>query len=41
LTLNLGDCFSYALAASPGEPLLSKGRDFSKTDVPRVVLGIR
>lgn len=31
--LNLGDCFSYALAASTGEPLLFKGGDFSRTDV--------
>ena len=34
--LNYGDCFSYALAHSSGEPLLFKGQDFSKTDV-RVV----
>ncbi len=31
--LNFGDCFSYALAKSSGEPLLFKGRDFSRTDV--------
>ena len=31
--LNLGDCFSYALAKSEGEPLLFKGQDFSRTDV--------
>lgn len=31
--LNLGDCFSYALAKVTGEPLLFKGRDFLKTDV--------
>lgn len=31
--LNLGDCFSYALAKSSGEPLLFKGDDFRKTDV--------
>lgn len=31
--LNLGDCFSYALAKSLGEPLLFKGNDFSKTDI--------
>jgi ribonuclease VapC len=31
--LNFGDCFSYALAASTGEPLLFKGSDFEKTDV--------
>jgi ribonuclease VapC len=32
--LNFGDCFSYALAHSMGEPLLFKGNDFSQTDVP-------
>jgi ribonuclease VapC len=31
--LNLGDCFSYALSRSTGEPLLAKGDDFAKTDV--------
>lgn len=31
--LNLGDCFSYALAATRREPLLFKGGDFSKTDI--------
>jgi ribonuclease VapC len=31
--LNLGDCFAYALAKATGEPLLFKGRDFSKTDI--------
>lgn len=31
--LNFGDCFSYALAKSKGEPLLFKGRDFARTDV--------
>jgi len=31
--LNLGDCCSYALSRSSGEPLLFKGDDFSKTDV--------
>lgn len=31
--LNLGDCFSYALAKVSGEPLLFKGKDFSKTDI--------
>ncbi|MFN8093620.1 MAG: type II toxin-antitoxin system VapC family toxin [Vicinamibacteria bacterium] len=33
--LNFGDCFSYALAQSLGEPLLYKGDDFSRTDVTR------
>lgn len=32
--LNYGDCFSYALAAVLGEPLLFKGDDFSQTDLP-------
>ena len=31
--LNYGDCFSYALAALTGEPLLYKGNDFSQTDL--------
>jgi ribonuclease VapC len=31
--LNFGDCFSYALAKSSGEPLLAKGTDFNLTDV--------
>ena len=31
--LNFGDCFSYALAKSRGEPLLFKGQDFAQTDV--------
>src|SRR5579859_5243116 len=32
-SLNYGDCFAYALSVSRGEPLLSKGSDFAKTDV--------
>jgi ribonuclease VapC len=32
-SLNFGDCFSYALAKSTGEPLLFKGDDFHKTDI--------
>ncbi|HSQ08411.1 MAG TPA: type II toxin-antitoxin system VapC family toxin [Chromatiaceae bacterium] len=31
--LNLGDCFSYALARALDEPLLFKGEDFPLTDV--------
>ena len=31
--LDYGDCFSYALAVSAGEPLLFKGDDFGKTDI--------
>jgi ribonuclease VapC len=36
--LNYGDCFSYALAISTGEPLLFKGDDFVHTDVTIVDL---
>ena len=32
--LNFGDCFAYALAEATGEPLLFKGDDFSRTDIP-------
>ena len=32
--LNFGDCFAYALAQVTGEPLLYKGDDFSRTDIP-------
>lgn len=32
-SLNMGDCFSYALAKEKNEPLLFKGDDFRKTDV--------
>ncbi|MBW0367324.1 type II toxin-antitoxin system VapC family toxin [Ensifer adhaerens] len=32
-SLNYGDCFSYALAALSGEPLLYKGNDLSQTDI--------
>ena len=35
--LNLGDCFSYALAQERDEPLLFKGDDFAQTDVRRAV----
>lgn len=31
--LNFGDCFPYALCRTLGEPLLFKGKDFSRTDV--------
>jgi ribonuclease VapC len=34
--LNFGDCFAYALAKDAGEPLLFKGDDFSRTDIPFV-----
>ena len=32
--LNFGDCFAYALAQVTGEPLLYKGDDFARTDIP-------
>lgn len=32
-SLNLADCFSYALAKARKEPLLFKGDDFAKTDI--------
>ena len=32
--LNFGDCFAHALAEATGEPLLFKGDDFSRTDIP-------
>ena len=35
--LNLGDCFSYALAKATGEPLLFKGDDFLQTDIKQAV----
>jgi ribonuclease VapC len=31
--LNIGDCFSYALAKSLDAPLLFKGADFAATDI--------
>jgi ribonuclease VapC len=37
-SLNFGDCFSYALATTRGEPLLFKGDDFVHTDVIEVTL---
>ena len=33
--LNFGDCFAYALAKTTGEPLLFKGKDFTRTDIAR------
>lgn len=38
-SLNLGDCFSYALASTSGEPLLCVGDDFAETDVRLVPVG--
>ncbi len=37
--LNLGDCFSYALARTTGEALLFKGDDFGHTDVESALPG--
>ncbi len=31
--LNIGDCFSYALASATGHPLLFKGNEFTHTDL--------
>ncbi len=39
--LNMGDCFSYALARDLGEPLLFKGDDFTLTDIEIVTEPIR
>lgn len=36
--LNLGDCFTYALCKSSGEPLLAKGTDFALTDIAVLAL---
>lgn len=35
--LNFGDCFSYALSRTAGQPLLCKGDDFPRTDLPLVI----
>ena len=32
--LTFGDCMAYAVASVVGEPLLAKGDDFPKTDLP-------
>jgi len=37
--LNMGDCFSYALAKASGEPLLFKGDDFGRTDITSCSVG--
>jgi len=31
--LNYGDCFVYALSKATGEPILTKGTDFAKTNL--------
>jgi ribonuclease VapC len=36
--LNIGDCFSYALAAATAHALLYKGEDFGRTDVRSALL---
>ena len=38
-SLNMGDCFSYALAKCTGEPLLFKGEYFARTDVSPAITG--
>jgi ribonuclease VapC len=35
--LNIGDCFSYALATATNHPLLFKGNDFVHTDIRPVL----
>ncbi|WP_404383391.1 type II toxin-antitoxin system VapC family toxin [Caenispirillum salinarum] len=35
--LNMGGCFSYALARITGRPLLFKGDDFSRTEIAAAV----
>jgi len=32
--LNMGDCLAYAVASVAALPLLFKGEDFTKTDIP-------
>ena len=39
--LNIGDCCSYALAKHLNEPVLFKGNDFDKTDIPTVNLSLK
>ena len=39
--LNMGDCFSYALARDLGEPLLFKGNDFALTDIELAIEPLR
>ena len=36
-SLNFGDCFADALVKDTGEPLLFKGNDFVRTDIPAAV----
>ncbi|MEZ5088710.1 MAG: type II toxin-antitoxin system VapC family toxin [Micropruina sp.] len=37
--LNLGDCFSYALASVRRQPLLFVGDDFARTDLAPALRG--
>ncbi len=39
--LNMGDCFSYALARDLSEPLLFKGGDFALTDIELITEPVR
>lgn len=36
-SLNMGDCASYALARVLNQPLLFKGKDFSRTDIASAI----
>ena len=36
--LNIGDCFSYALAIIANQPLLFKGQDFAQTDIEAAIV---
>jgi ribonuclease VapC len=38
-SLNLGDCFAYALAKEQGCPLLYVGGDFARTDIEAAIGG--
>jgi ribonuclease VapC len=38
--LNLGDCFSYALARALAAPLLFKGDDFPRTDLTAACIAL-
>lgn len=38
-SLNIGDCFAYALAVAMEEELLFKGDDFAQTDIPSALRG--
>jgi ribonuclease VapC len=35
--LNFGDCLAYGVAMAERQPLLFKGEDFARTDVPAVL----